>query len=121
MSVKQLKNVKPGEIWIIKLSIKTEDTIGHETQKTRPCLTLANHPEGKMITMIPLQSNLNALNIPYTYLIKVNKKNRLKNDSVAVVFQIRSLDYKRFQNKIGLIEEKDLAKIIALLRSYLNL
>jgi mRNA-degrading endonuclease toxin of MazEF toxin-antitoxin module len=121
MTMKQLKNVIPGEIWIVKLSIKTEDAIGHETQKTRPCLTIANHTEGKMITIIPLQSNLNVLNIPYTYMIKKNQQNRLKNDSVAVIFQIRSLDYKRFQNKVGIITKTNLAKIKSLLGYFLDL
>jgi len=121
MTVKQLKNIKPGEIWIVKLSIKAEDTVGRETQKTRPCLIIANTLEVKMITIIPLQSNLDALNLPYTFLIKKNQKNRLNNDSVAVIFQIRSLDYRRFQNKIGLIDKNDLSKIKIRLRDFLNL
>ncbi|KKM16129.1 hypothetical protein LCGC14_1688930 [marine sediment metagenome] len=55
MPTKYLKNIKPGEIWIVELSIMADDTIGHETQKTRPCLVIANNPVANMITIIPLQ------------------------------------------------------------------
>ena len=69
-----MSKIKSKEIWVVKLSIKFKDTIGHETQKTRPCLVIANCPEAKMITVIPLQSNLSALNLPHTLLIKRSQK-----------------------------------------------
>ncbi|KKL56662.1 hypothetical protein LCGC14_2243140 [marine sediment metagenome] len=116
-----MREIKSGEIWIVKLSIKAEDTIGHETQKTRPCLVIANSQIVKMITVIPLQSNLRVLDLPNTYLIRCNRKNALKNDSVAVIFQLRSLDYKRFRNKTGVLDNNDLNKIKFILRGFLNL
>lgn len=121
MSIKSLKKIKPREIWLVKLSIKSNDTIGHETQKTRPCLVIANCSDAKMITVIPFQSNLRVLNLPNTHLIKKSQKNGLKNDSAAVIFQIRSLDYKRFNNLIGTIEKKDLIKIKTLLKDYFKI
>ena len=121
MPTKYLKNIKPGEIWIVELSIRADDTIGHETQKTRPCLAIATSPFANMVTIIPLQSNLDANNLPYTHLIKKSQKNKLKNDSIAVIFQVRSLDRKRFRNFIGIIDDKDLVKIKTILKDFLNL
>jgi mRNA-degrading endonuclease toxin of MazEF toxin-antitoxin module len=121
MPTKYLKNIKPGEIWIVELSIRAGDTIGHETQKTRPCLVIANSPVANMITIIPLQSNLDTVNFPYTHLIKKNQKNKLKNDSVAVIFQIRSLDRKRFRNFTSIIDDRDLSKIKTILKDFFQL
>jgi mRNA interferase MazF len=118
MPTKNLQNIKPGELWWVELS---DNTVGHETQKTRPCLVLANSTEGKMITIIPLQSNLGSAKIPNTYLIKKNQKNKLKNDSVAIIFQIRSLDYSRFKIFIGNIDNKELNRIRTLLKYFFNL
>ena len=55
MPTEHLQNIKPGEIWIVELSIRNDDIVGHETQKTRPCLVIANSLVAKMITVIPLQ------------------------------------------------------------------
>ena len=121
MPTKHLQNIKPGEIWIVELSIRNDDIVGHETQKTRPCLVIANSLVAKMITVIPLQSNLNANNLPYTHTIKKSQKNKLRNDSVAVIFQIRSLDRKRFQNFISSIDDKDLLKVKTILKDFLKL
>ena len=121
MPTKYLQNIKPGEIWIVELSTKINNTVGHETKKTRPCLVIANSPVAKMITEIPLQSNLDTSNLPYTHLIKKSQKNKLKHDSIAVIFQMRSLDCKRFRNFIGVIGDKDLINIKTLLKDFLNL
>ena len=121
MPTKHFQNIKPGEIWIVELSIRADDTVGHETQKTRPCLVIANSPVAKMITVIPLQSNLDTSNLPYTHLIKKSQKNKLKYDSVAVIFQMRSLDLKRFRIFIGITDDKDLIKIKTILKDFLNL
>ena len=120
MPVKQMKKIEPGVIWIVILSIIIDDTIGHETQKTRPCVVVANCPEAKMNTIIPLQSNLGTINLPFTHLIKKTQKNKLRNDSVAVIFQIRSLDYVRFLNIVGTMESKDFEKIKILIRDFLK-
>ena len=74
MPTKYLKNIKPGEIWIVELSIRAIDTIGHETQKTRPCIVISSNSVANTITVIPLQSNLDTANFPYTHLIKKTKK-----------------------------------------------
>lgn len=121
MSIKKIKQIKPDEIWWVILSFKSDDIIGHETKKTRPCLVITNCIKAKLITVIPFQSNLEALNLPYTYLVKTSQKNKLRNDSVAVVFQIRSLDQKRFQSRNGIIDHQDLMKIKTLLKDYLKI
>lgn len=121
MTNRNLEKSKPGDIWWVKLTIQSSDTVGHETQKNRPCLVVANNPKTQLITIIPFQSNLDAINLPYTYLIKKHQNNGLKQDSVAVIFQLRSLSYIRFQNFCGTIKPSDLRKIKDLIKDYLQL
>lgn len=116
-----MQQIKTGEIWWVKLHVTSYDTIGHETKKTRPCLVIANCIKAKLITVVPFQSNLGVLNLPYTHLVRSSQKNKLRNDSVAVIFQIRSLDQKRFHSLNGIIDHKDLIKVKTLLKDYLKI
>jgi len=64
-----------------------------------------------LIVTIPLTSNLQALRFPNTIEIKKSELNKLNKNSVALVFQLQSLDKKRFVRKIGEIEESHMKKI----------
>ena len=64
---------------------------------------------------------MNALRFPYTLLVKPTKTNGLNTDSVALIFQIGALDVKRFQKKIGILENSYLKRIDDSLRNLLKL
>ncbi|MFW9970465.1 MAG: type II toxin-antitoxin system PemK/MazF family toxin [Candidatus Odinarchaeota archaeon] len=117
----KLDKMQPGEIWWVELSISSTDSVGHETKKKRPCIIIVNNPQIHMTTVIPLTSNLNAINIPDTYLIRKNSKNGLKQDSIALIFQLRSLSYNRYENQTGIISDTDLKYIKNLIKNYFNL
>ena len=121
MTSKLLGKMKPGEVWWVELSITSTDSIGHEQGKLRPCIILVNNPHIQMTTIIPLTSSLKAKDFPDTYLLKMNSKNGLKNDSIALIFQLRSLSYKRYQGKNGVVDHKDLANIKELITDYFGL
>ncbi|MFX1470851.1 MAG: type II toxin-antitoxin system PemK/MazF family toxin [Promethearchaeota archaeon] len=121
MPSKQLIKLKPGEIWWVELSISATDSIGHETKKKRPCIIIVNNPQIQMTTIIPLTSNLSAKNLPDTYLLKRDSQNGLKSDSIALVFQLRSLSYKRYEDKTGIINNTDLKNIKNLIKNYFGL
>ena len=92
------KDVK-GELWVVELPFKN----GREQRGTRPCLILAD-TKTSMNIVIPMTSNLQALRFPYTLEIEKSRENGLMEDSIALVFQIQSLDKNRFKEKIGIIE-----------------
>jgi len=121
MSYAQLAKIKAGEIWWIQLSISSTDFIGHEQANKRPCITIVNNPHIEMTTIIPLTSKLKTNNLPDTYFLKKTFQNGLKDDSIALIFQIRSLSYGRYQNKAGVISIKDLGNLKNLMRSYFGL
>ena len=110
-----------GNIWLVELTKTPDDTIGHEQDLTRPCLVIANLPNIKMTTIIPLTSKLHANKLPHTYLVKKNTKNGLTTDSIALIFQIRSLSYERFITYKGEIDKQDLNRILEILKQYLRI
>lgn len=105
-----------GEIWIVELPFKN----GREQRGKRPCIILGDSKIGMIIT-IPLTSNLQALRFPYTVEIKKSVQNGLEADSIALVFQIQSLDQRRFKNKIGTLEKSYIDKISSMVKELMEL
>lgn len=121
MTKRKYETIKTGEIWWVDLSSKINDTIGHETQKTRPCLVVANCKDTKFLIIVPFQSNLDANRLPHTLTIKKHQKNGLKIDSVAAIFEMRSIDYIRIRSYSGTIGNTDLFKIKNIIKDLLSL
>ncbi len=118
MTIKKVQNFKTGEIWWIKLASKSSEVYGHEQAKTRPCIVIKDNHFTQMTTIIPLTKNKDLLKFPHTCLIKKNQQNNLNHDSVALIFQIRSLSYERYLEFIGRIDKNELKRIKILIRNY---
>lgn len=108
--------MKKAELWVLKLPFKN----GREQRGMRPGLVIAD-TETNMIVVIPLTSNLQALRFPHTLEIKKSKENKLEKDSIALIFQIQSLDKKRFINKIGTLENSYMNQIDKILKKLFQL
>ena len=107
--------MKKGEIWLVELP----SADGREQVGSRPAIILA---ETEVVNIIlPLTSNIQALRFPHTIEIKPSKKNNLDSISVGLVFQIRALDKKRFKNKLGELDDKNLKEADTMLKKMLNL
>ena len=107
--------MKKGEIWILNLPFSD----GREQSGIRPGLVIGD-TKVEMIITIPLTSNIQALKFPNTVEIKKSQKNGLDKDSIALMFQIQSLDRKRFVNKIGELEDSKLKEVDGILKKLLN-
>ncbi len=108
--------MKKGEIWIV--NIPTTD--GHEQHGTRPVIILADTPSS-VVVGIPCTTNMRALRFPYTVSITASEHNGLVQDSIALVLQVRAIDKKRLQQKVGAVEKEVLQKIEEELRRLLGL
>jgi len=108
--------VKKGDIWVLNFPSKE----GREQKGIRPALIIA-YSEINMISVIPFTTNFSALRFPYTLEVKKSEKNNLESDSIALVFQIQSLDARRFLRKIGEIDESDIKNVDYVIRKYLKL
>lgn len=92
------------DIWQIRLNIDNQDIIGHEQDKDRPCLILKVFPGVKLAIIIPISHILRTQRFSYTKLINKSPSNGLNTDSVALIFQVRSVSFDRFLRKYGIIE-----------------
>jgi mRNA-degrading endonuclease toxin of MazEF toxin-antitoxin module len=104
-----------GEIWLSTIP----SSEGHEQSGTRLNIIVATHNTG-ITTIIPLTSNQLAKRFSNTILIKKTIKNNLEKDSIALIFQIKSLDKSRFTKKIGNLEENDKKTIDKEILNYLK-
>ncbi len=108
--------MKKGEIWYAEIPSGN----GHEQGGLRPVIILFES-EANIAIIIPLTSNFQALKYKNTLEIKYSEINGLKNNSVALLFQIRAIDKKRLKSKIGVLENKELKEIDAILKKMLLL
>lgn len=95
---------------------------GHEQSYPRPAIIFKVIHELNMCLVIPLTSNLNHLNLPYTLQINATSTTNLMTDSVALVFQLRAIDDTRITgSEIGSLEEQQINKIKIIIKDMLNL
>ena len=108
--------MKRGDIWLIELPFRE----GKEQRGVRPGIILADSTAGMIVT-IPITSHQEALRFPHTIKIKKSSVNNLDKDSVVLLFQIQSLDKKRFIHKLGDLEGEMMDHIDAHLKEFLHL
>jgi len=105
--------MKRGEIWQIKIP----ELNGREQQGFRPAIVI--NKGWNKTTIIPLTSKGKASKYPFTKKITPDKENNLHQESIALIFHIRSLDEKRFIKKIGKLSLEDLNPIEEILSNYI--
>ena len=108
--------MKKGDICLINLSLG----IGHEQYGERPAILISN-TKTKIVIVIPLTTNLEALRFPYTLTILPDTKNNLKQKSAALIFHLRAIDESRILKIIGKIDSKLQRKIDEALKRMLGL
>jgi mRNA interferase MazF len=98
---KELRNsVLRGEVyWVnLPLSNKSEDKNIRELQGRHPALVISNDEQNKfspLITILPLTSQVDKI-YPFQVFSKLKGKN-----GIILVDQIRTIDRKRFSDKLG--------------------
>lgn len=97
-----------GDILLVKLP----DSDRREEQGTRPAIAVqADEEQSPLLMIIPVTSSLKALRFNYTVEILPSELNGLILPSVAMVFQLRSIDRRRIVRKIGQLEPEILKNI----------
>ncbi len=96
------RTIRPMDIWMVALT----ETVGSEERGQRPAVVIAVHSKANISMVVPLTSNQDALRFPYSYKVPCSSGNGLSTDSVALVFQMRSLTIStgRFLLRVGAIE-----------------
>jgi len=107
--------MKKGRIWWVDL----QDGAGHEQKGMRPCLIAGKAND--MIAIIPLTTNMSRINLDCTHAIEPTQENGLREPSVALIYQIRSLDQSRFKNPLGYLSKEEREPIDEILKDLLKL
>ena len=93
----------------------------HEQAGRRPAIVVADIPPTNMVVVIPLTRTLEASELPYARRLALSAENGLAEESIALLFQIRALDKRRFGEKLGVIGSKELEAIKAMLADMFKL
>lgn len=110
------QRLKPGDIVLVEIPLSD----GHEQHGLRPAV-LVTSVVLDLATAIPLTANQEALGFPHTLEIKPTKANGLAFSSVALLYQIRALDEKRCQRRLGKLNRDVFIKVLRGLKTYLGL
>lgn len=93
---------KRGEIWLVNF----DPTIGSEIKKTRPALILQNNIANRYspVTIVAaITSSTGGALYPTEVLVNTDEGG-LKNDSLVLANQIRTIDKKRLIKRLGRIK-----------------
>ena len=92
-----------AEVWQIDLGGARR----HEQKKSRPCIIWRDLDHMGMAIVIPFTSSIKTENAQHTCSILPNSTNGLEKESIALLFQITTVDKKRLVKKLGVLEKKD--------------
>lgn len=88
--------------------VNLDPTIGHEVKKTRPCLIISpDEMNEHLMTLIVVPLTSVERRIPTRVLIKASAESGLKNDSYAMLDQVKTIDKARITGHIGEIAENE--------------
>ena len=97
---------------------------GREQSGIRPAIAVSlgdADQSNPMITIVPLTGSLSAARFPHTQSIVPTSQNGLSVESIAMVFQIRSIDKRRVRSIIGHLESDMLTDINNIINTMLSL
>ena len=98
--------MKKGEIWVID----SGNSNGHEQSGIRPAVVMSE-PVGRIVMVVPFTSNTNALRFAHTIQFSPSPSNNLTSNSIAMVYQLRGIDVKRLERKIGVLTADEIKSI----------
>jgi mRNA interferase MazF len=108
--------MKNGEIWLIELP----NTLSSEQSGNHPAVLITEVDAG-MAIIIPITSNIQAIKFKNTLTLSPSKINGLTKTSVALIFQLRAIDGKRFIKKQGTLENNTMKEINKMIKLMLKI
>ncbi|ORC36005.1 growth inhibitor PemK [Marispirochaeta aestuarii] len=103
--------IRQYEVFLVNL----DPTIGHEIQKTRPCLVVSPNEMNssiKTVIIAPMTTK------SHSYPTRVSVHFQGKNGWV-VLDQLRTVDQSRLIRKLGIVRKKEIEKIKSVLQEML--
>lgn len=108
--------IRKGDVLIVDLTVSA----GREQSGMRPAIAISGGELPGVVVVIPLTGTIEALRFPNTLAILPTKESGLENQSVALMFHIRSVDKRRVTHTIGKIDVATRKKIDVVLKKMLR-
>jgi mRNA interferase MazF len=103
--------IRQYEVFLVNL----DPTIGHEIQKTRPCLVVSpNEMNSSIKTVIIAPMTTKSHSYPTRVSVEFHGKN-----GWVVLDQLRTVDQSRLVRKLGTVRKKEIEKIKSVLQEML--
>lgn len=102
--------IKQGEIYWANLY----PTEGHEQFGVRPVLIVQNNLLNRNLNTVviaPITTNIRARGLFTTF--SISKRNELKSECIALLYQLRCIDKQRLMNKAGLLTQTEIDQVKA--------
>jgi len=106
--------MKKGEIWRVLIPVAP----GHAQTGERPAIILQDFPFNNSLPttlIVPMTSKLAASRFGGTLIIQPDQQNGLTAPSVALVFQMRTLDQRNCLKQMGTLDAAILDQVLDLL------
>ena len=95
---------------------------GHEQSGERPAVVVRAMNELDLCTVVPLTSNMQRAELPYTVVISKTQLTNLKSDSVALVINVGTITAERIKGRmIGKLDSQQIEKIRTALKNLFKL
>lgn len=104
--------MRKGEVWQVRIPFAP----GHAQTGERPAILLTEDafiPALPTVFIVPLTSSRGTLRFPGTLLVQLDRQNGLTVPSVALVFQLRTLDKRHCLYSLGVLDTATLDQIFA--------
>lgn len=104
-----------AEVWMVDLG----GSKGHEQKGQRPGILWRDLNHVKMAVVIPCTTTPGSEKFPHAHLISPTPENGFSEDSIALIFQITTIDKKRLIKRLGKLDEEDIKSMAGLLKELL--
>ncbi len=109
-----------GEVVWVNLGEPPEQVIGHEQGYKRPCVVLSDFGSLKLALVAPCTSKMKIHLFPTSVLVSAGTGG-LKEDSMILLHQIRTVSHDRIAGKIGVLPESIMGKVDTVLSDILDI
>jgi len=99
---------KRGDVVLVNLNPKR----GEEVGKIRPAIIISDdlqNEELDVVILVPLSTKL--IDDAFPYRVRISKKEKLTNDSDALLYHIRAVSKRRVIKKLATLSQEELAQI----------
>jgi mRNA interferase MazF len=115
--------MKRGDIVLVQLP-RPAGQAGHEQFGKRPAIVIQGRDaiaNLSTVVIVPLTSTASAVHLHGSFVIQPDRENGLDVDSVVLTHQVRAIDKRRVETRIGTLSVDDLSRLELVLRPMLGL